>query len=250
MKLETDAREFPSTRWSQLLALGGARNPEGRKALCALIERYWRPAYGYLRCLRHLGEEEGLELTQEFFARVIEKGRIGDLAPGRGSFRGYLKACLQNFSVSAARADRSRRPRDGQVFRFHLGRGEWQRLAPESGEANPEEIFDRAWAREVLSDGLRRCREVLEGEGKGEYFELFAAYYLEPIGFTFRGGAADDRVSHDALAKKYRRSASEVNNHLRYVRALLRRLLQERVAEYLGPGEDLEAELSFLLTQG
>src|SRR5205814_990544 len=99
-------RRFATTRWSVVLAAGGggahvpgapaASAPEARDALALLCRTYWYPLYAYVRARGH-GADEAQDLTQSFFARLLEKNTLRAADPERGRFRSFLLASLKHF---------------------------------------------------------------------------------------------------------------------------------------------------------
>ena len=88
--------QFPTTRWTLVVAAGDLERPEARSALVSLCENYWYPLYAYLR-RRGYPADQAQDLTQEFFIRVLE-GRYLDRAdPERGRFRSFLLSALKFF---------------------------------------------------------------------------------------------------------------------------------------------------------
>jgi RNA polymerase sigma-70 factor (ECF subfamily) len=210
--------DFPSTHWSVL-------QPGQAAFLERLAQRYWRPAFCYVRGVSRLGDDAAMDLTQEFFARMLEKGYLERVDPGAGSFRGYLKTALKNFCLNARRSERTRRAV------FTPGTVE----EPPAEGATPEESFDREWARGLVRESLEELRKALEREGKPEYFALLSDYYHQ------------EGADVASIAKKFRMAPHDVTNRLRTARGMLRAIVKERVLEYLGPGDDAEQELIFLL---
>jgi RNA polymerase sigma-70 factor (ECF subfamily) len=201
------------------------------------VQRYWTPAFTYVRHLPGMTAEEALDVTQDFFARLLEKDALAGLSPERGSFRAYLKTALRNFSLNAVRNSVAKRPRDGRLF--HVDPADWDRLAPASPELSPEDAFDREWAHALLREAIRDLERTLEREGKGLYVALFREVYV----------AEGDSADHEALARKFGIAPHDVANHLRHARAVLRRILLERVRDTLDSGEDVERELAYLLSR-
>jgi hypothetical protein len=81
--------DFDTTHWSVVLAAGHRSSPDSAKALSALCQTYWYPLYAYAR-RRVSSIDEAQDLTQEFFARLLEKNYVGDADPERGKFRAFL----------------------------------------------------------------------------------------------------------------------------------------------------------------
>src|SRR5262245_44515402 len=90
---------FPTTHWSVVLAAGDASSARAREALETLCRVYWYPLYGYVR-ERGYAPAEAQDLTQDFFARFLERECFKQADPERGKFRTFLLTCLQRFIVS------------------------------------------------------------------------------------------------------------------------------------------------------
>jgi RNA polymerase sigma-70 factor (ECF subfamily) len=214
--------EFPETQWSRLLEMRDREGPRYAERLEELARRYWTPVYHYARALRPGAEAE--DLTQQFFAMLLARRDLERLSPERGSFRGFLKTALRNFLASADRAAAAR-PRP---FRFGEAEAVWAR----SATRDPEEAFEREWAREVMMDAVGRLR----GEVDPGLYDLFRELCL-----------ADDAPGHEEAARARGWSADDVRNRLRELRARLREILREILRETVGPGGDVEAELRRVL---
>jgi RNA polymerase sigma factor (sigma-70 family) len=207
-------QDFPETRWSQLLELRDPDHPRYAEHLEKLAKQYWSPVFHYAQALSR-GDAE--DLTQQFFAMLLARRDLEKLSPERGSFRGFLKTALRNFVVSAARAGASRPTVP----------------LPEDLRA-PEQAFDREWVRSVLAEAVA----ALKQESAPVPFEIFREYCLEETG-----------ASYADLARRHRISEDDVRNRLRETRIRLRDLVRDRLRDYLAPGEDLEAELRFILSK-
>ncbi len=222
---------FPETHWSQLLELSNPAHPAHRQHLDALIRRYWKPLYYYIRALRRYSSEEAEDVTQDFFEMLLRRVDFAELSPDRGSFRAFLKTALRRFVISA---DRKRELRDTDLLRFgELDKG-WMELLMQ-GQMTPEEAFDRAWARDVMEEAMSRIRATMELEGKPKLFAIFHAYTME------------GSETYEELAKKHGMSVDDVRNGLRTVREKGRELIKDILRDYLFPDEDIEAELRFIL---
>ena len=226
-----EPREFPETHWSQLLELKNPAHPRHAEHLDGLVHQYWKPAYLYLRAIRAMSAEDAEDLTQQFFAMLMERRAFDKLSPDRGSFRGFLKTALRRFSVSAHRQEAAR---GGRLFKFE------EAEALHDTELSPEAAFDREWARGIVTEMTRRLREEFRAQGKEIYTDVFQEYC---------GENAAAEVSYDDLARKHRLSADDVRNYLRVIRQRGREILKELLRDYLFPGEDVEDELRFILSR-
>lgn len=214
--MSTVTRDFPETRWSQLLELRDPAHPRYAEHLEKLARQYWSPVFHYAKALRAADAED---LTQQFFAMLLSRRDLEKLSPERGSFRGFLKTALRNFVISAARADAARPappPRDEADFR------------------SPERAFDQEWARGVLAEAVARLRR----ESAPVPFEIFREHTLEETG-----------ASYADLARRHGVGEDDVRNRLREARIRLREILEELLRDYLAPGQDLDAELRFILSK-
>lgn len=224
---------FPSTIWSQVLATG--RGPS-RDRLGELAERYWWPVHAYVRARWGRSHEDATDLTQEFFAWILERDWIDRADPGRGRFRAFVKTSLENFLTDETRrAGRLKRGGD----RAHLSlsaddRGEPPpELVDVSGRA-PEDVLDDAWRRALVE----RATELLEAEyervGKPRVFAVFRAYFLDE---------SDDSTYAD-LAERHGIRETDVSNDLQHAkrryREVLRRVVLDTVADPAALADELE----------
>jgi RNA polymerase sigma factor (sigma-70 family) len=208
--------DFPETRWSQLLELRDPAHPQYAQHLERLAKQYWQPVFHYAQALRSADPED---VTQQFFAMLLARRDLEKLSPERGSFRGFLKTALRHFLLSADRAAK---------LRADLP------LCEDADWRTPEEAFDREWARGVLVEATARLRR----EWPAASFEIFREYCLEENGASYAG-----------LARKHGLSEDDVRNRLREARLRLREILEDLLRDYLTPGQDVEAELRFILSK-
>src|SRR5687768_2386542 len=160
----SDPAPFPGqTAWSVVLGAASRTSPERERHFEKLVRTYWRPVFWYLSKQWNCPREDALDLTQDFFLRLYEKGYLEGAAPERGRFRTFLKLQLRNLVVDDLRR-RSARKRGGAA-------GPLPSL-PETGREpawkglSPEEEFDRLWAAELLSLAMAELEEALIAEGK------------------------------------------------------------------------------------
>lgn len=220
-------QDFPETQWSQLLELRDPNHPRYAEHLDRLARRYWKPVYHYARALRRVSPADAEDLTQQFFAMLLSRRDLEKLSPERGSFRGFLKTALRNFLASSDRAALAR----PAPFPFPEAESTWKNEA-----LSPEDAFDREWVRNVLTEAAGRLRDELRAKGRPAVFELFREYCLEESG-----------ARYGDLAREYGLSEDDVRNRLRESRQRMREILEDLLRDYLVPGQDVEAELRFIL---
>src|ERR1700741_4804391 len=90
------ARDFATTRWSVVIAAGQRANPAAQAALAGLCEVYWMPLYEFAR-RRGCSAADAADVTQGFFARLIEKDDLQNVDPDRGRFRSFLLTAFKRF---------------------------------------------------------------------------------------------------------------------------------------------------------
>src|SRR5215510_5880099 len=136
-----EVRLFATTHWSVVLAAGQEPSPEAASALAELCRVYWYPLYAYVR-RKGYGVADAQDLTQEFFARLLEKHYLGSVDRRKGKFRSFLLASLEHFLAKEWR--RAQAQKRGGRFKFlslDEQAGEAQYLETASSALTPEQLF-------------------------------------------------------------------------------------------------------------
>ena len=226
------AARFATTQWSLVAAAGG--DPAGaRDALELLCRTYWPPIYAHVRRSGH-DPQTAQDLTQAFFARLLEKQVIPRADRERGRFRSFLLASLRNFLCNE-RDRRSARKRGGdrRVLPITFDAAE-SRYGTEPGhQLTPDRAFERQWALTVLEQALSALELQYRESGKHALFEALAPYLTPDSGdLDYRRTAAELGLS-DAATKM---AASRLRR--RY-----RELIREEIARTVADPADVEDEL-------
>jgi RNA polymerase sigma-70 factor (ECF subfamily) len=224
-------RDFPSTKWSDILSAADPSDPRCRQHLDRLVQLYWRPVFCYIRTAWRKTIEDSLDLTQSFFAHMLEKKFLARVRPEGGSFRGYVKRALRNFVIDDARAEASRRP-DRPMFSLEASVAELDRLGPASPDESPERAFDRAWFEGLFENAVAELRDELTKEDKAVYFDVFRLYCLEETESTY-----------EAVAGRLGIGETDVRNFLAACRTRFREILRRRVSHYVADDGEIEGEL-------
>jgi DNA-directed RNA polymerase specialized sigma24 family protein len=140
--------DFQSTRWSLVLAAGHKSSPDSQEALAALCRTYWYPLYAYIR-RRGAEAHRAQDLTQDFFARMLEKNILAVAQPERGRFRTFLLSTLKNFLCNEHDKVRAKKRGGDRLvlsLDFEAGESRYQREPAHSLTA--DRLFERQWAPE------------------------------------------------------------------------------------------------------
>ena len=141
---------FASTRWTVVLAAGGTPSPGSAAALERLCSSYWYPLYAFIRRRGH-SPPDAEDLTQEFFARLLEHNWVADADRHKGRFRSFLLMALKRFL--AKEWDKVQTLKRGGQVRFvplQLDTAESRYIREPADTATPEQVFEKQWAMAVL----------------------------------------------------------------------------------------------------
>ncbi len=154
------AARFATTQWSQVLAARDATGTESRQALTLLCEAYWYPLYAFVRSQGH-DPDEARDLTQAYFAYLLEKNILEDVDPSAGRFRSFLLATLKHYVANELRKERTLK-RGGGTRTLSLDtKGAESRFGLEPVDRlTPEQLYEHRWALTVLE----RAMECLSAE--------------------------------------------------------------------------------------
>ena len=228
---------FLTTRWSMVLRAGsseapGKRSEEAREALERLAESYWIPLFAYVR-RRGYGEDDARDLTQAFFARLLERRDVGKASPERGRFRSFLLPSLKNFLINDKERERTLKRGGGATPLSFDAREADGLLGPDPiDEESPERIFERTWARSVLERALQRLRADYDERGK---LELFEALSPQLAGF--------DATPYAELAERLGYTEGAIKVAVHRLRSRYRKHLRQEVADTVADPSDIEDEL-------
>src|SRR5262249_50584727 len=161
---------FDSTQWSLVRPAAGSDPNTASAALADLCCQYWYPIYAYVR--PKVGAADLAEdLTQSFFAHLLEAGALTSVEPGHGKFRAYLLACCNHFlSNEHARANALKRGGGRSIIPLNPEDADHQfRLEP-ADQYTAERLFDRRWPLALLEAPLRDVEEAYRGAGNSDLF--------------------------------------------------------------------------------
>lgn len=224
---------FPTTHWSVVNRAGGV-NPERREALENLGRLYWKPIYAYVRLRWGQAPEVAADLTQEFFIHMLEGNVLEVASPDRGSFRRFLKICLDNFVKNEIRRDRAAM-RGGGMKKLSLDFGDDpEAFLARQPQDSPEEIFDRHWRKAIVDAALESLAEQYRKEGRVVYYDVFRRYDLAPTDGS--------RPTYEDLARELGVAPTEIEYYLRHARKRIFAVVQDLIRASVGNAADFEEE--------
>ena len=239
---------FPSTHWSVVLAAGESQaDPEiAQAALAELCQTYWSSLYSFVRS-RGYSVHDAQDLTQSFFAYLIEDKIYARVDRQKGRFRSFLLASLKNFLADASDRDRTLKRGGGQSF---LPLHEEQIKEAESlfqthgAMSSDDQIFDRSWAEALVTAGLERLSADYKDESKEKLFNELR---------IFLTSGAEPLPAYAELAVRLGMTESTLRSHVTRLRARYREALRAEVRRTVDTeaevGEELH-ELLRVLTRG
>ena len=176
MRTEPGTSSFPITRWSLVIAAGGSRDTGARVALEELCALYWKPVYGYVRA-RGNDREAARDLTQGFFAYLLEKALLGRAQSDRGRFRSFLLGCVNHFlSDSQSRLQTQKRGGDWARLEGSIDEVEgWLQLAGPAGQ-QPDQLYDWACAISLMNQALERLGAEYRAPDRQRVFVALRPY--------------------------------------------------------------------------
>jgi len=228
---------FATTHWSVVLT-AQERSPAADAALEKLCRTYWWPLYGFVR--RHgFGPEEAQDLTQGFFALLLERRDLDVVRREKGRLRSYLLVSLKNFLAKARRRE------------LTLKRGEGRALVPldeliarEHADLEPadnltaDKIYERRWALTLLEQVLTRLEAEYRAAGNAKLFDYLKKFLSDEPG----------RQSQAEVAAELGMTENAVKQAFHRLRQRYRQLLHDEIAQTVAVPGDVEEELRHFIS--
>ncbi len=227
--IRRDLASFTPTHWSVVLAAAGhADTTHARDALEKLCRNYWLPIYVFVRRQGH-GPHDAQDLTQEFFARLLEKNFLAGVQREKGRFRSFLLASVKHFLANEwDKANAQKRGGGNVPISIDATRAESSFGLEPVDTLTAERIFERRWALALLDQVLRRLREEYTRDGKEKQFEQLKPTLTE----------ASRTVPYAEIATRLGTSEGAVKVAVHRLRQRYRELLRAEIADTVAsPGE-------------
>jgi RNA polymerase sigma-70 factor (ECF subfamily) len=231
---------FASTRWTVVRQAADSQtaSQHALSALSELCQIYWRPVYVFLR-RQGIAQHDAQDLTQGFFADLIESRAYTRADPMKGRFRSFLLGTLKHFLAHTRDHDRAQKRGGGSVpvELDETAISEAETYASRCNAYSADGIFDREWAASLARQALDRLEQEYELGGKGALFEALKSR------LTAGESAA---ISYEELANRLGRTAAHLRVDVTRLRARYRVILREEVSGTVVDPRDVDEELRYL----
>ena len=227
---------FRTTHWSVVLAVGESDRERAHEALGQLCAAYWYPLYVFARRQRYDASQTE-DLTQEFFARLLEGNDLAEVRPERGRFRSFLLASFKHVLANEYNRQQTQK-RGGGVAHLSLDHEDPEtryRLEP-ADPVTPEMLFERRWAFTVLERAVERMRQEYSASEKADLFEELKEFLSN-----------QKALPHEAIAAKYGISVGAVGVTIHRLRKRYAEVLREEIAHTVSTPEEVDDEIRHLI---
>ena len=230
------AAAFTTTHWSVVLEAQG-ESPAAQQALEKLCRMYWRPIFAFLR-RQGLSTEEAEDITQGFFAQLLERKSFDAVRKEKGRLRSYLLGALKYFLADEQRHAMAIKRGKGQrlISLEELRAGEQIEMEP-ADPITAEMIYERRWALTVLEQVLDRLKNEYRTAGNAALFDSLKQLLPDEPGSPSQAEiAADLGMTENAVRQAFYRFRQRYQS-----------LLREEIAHTVATPGDIEDELRHLI---
>ena len=234
---QTDPAIFATTHWSVVVAAGQTESPLAVAALETLCRTYWYPLYVYVR-RQGQSPHDAQDLTQEFFARLLEKQYLRLADPDRGKFRAFLLKSLKHFLVNEWEKARTQKRGSGQcVIPLDAEMAESRYATEPIQELTLDQVYEKRWAVTLIETALAQLRESYAAAGRRPVFETLK-------GFIWGDQAAR---AYAEVARQLELTDGAVKVAVHRLRGRYRELLRAEIAKTVATAGEVDEELRHLM---
>jgi RNA polymerase sigma factor (sigma-70 family) len=228
---------FVTTHWSVVLSARKKDSPQSAAALETLCRTYWYPLYAYVRRQGH-SPPDAQDLTQEFFARLLQKDYLKAAAREKGRFRTFLIVALKRFLANEWDRVRAQKRGGGQpLLSLDTELAEERyRVEPVEG-ATADRIFERRWALTLLDHTMKRLREEFTAAGKADEFKHLKACLTAERG----------EIAYAEVGAALGLSEGTARVAVHRLRKRFREVFREEIAHTVSSADEIEEEVRYLM---
>jgi len=228
---------FVTTRWTVVLSAQDKDAPQSSEALESLCRIYWHPLYAYARRLGH-APADAQDLTQEFFARLLEKQWLAAADREKGRFRTFLLVALKRFLANEwDRAHRQKRGGYATHLPLDTAVAEARYLTDLAKKLPADRVYERRWALTLLEQTMNRLRAEFSQAGKAAEFERLKVFLT----------ADKSAIACADVARELGMSEGAARVAAHRLRRRFREVFREEVAHTVASAEDVDEEFRHLL---
>jgi RNA polymerase sigma-70 factor (ECF subfamily) len=230
---------FQTTRWS--LVQAAASDPTGvsRQALSTICLAYWHPVYAFIR-RNGYDPDQSQDLTQGFFARLLEKNDVSKADQARGKFRSFLLTSVKHFLANEWDRSCALKRGGGKVtLSIDFVKAERWYTPSVVDTETPEVVFERRWALSVLERVMTRLRKEFATDGQSDLFQILAIFLSQD----------SSEVDYEELAEELDIPPGTLRTKVYRMRQKYRRLLREEIAETVSTVDEINEEIRFLASR-
>jgi len=229
---------FVTTHWSVVLSAREQDSPRNREALETLCRTYWFPLYAFVR-RQGRSPHDAQDLTQEFFARLLEKEYLKSAAQEKGRFRTFLLVAFKRFLANEWDRQRAQKRGGGTtIVSIDQELAESRFAAVPMHQIQPDLLFDRQWALTLLERTMTRLHDEYVSTGRAKLFELL------------RGCLARDEsaLPYVQIASRLNLTEAAVKMAVQRLRARYREILRAEIADTVMTPDEVEEEIRHLFS--
>jgi RNA polymerase sigma factor (sigma-70 family) len=228
---------FSTTNWSVVLEAQG-QSPAAQEALEKLCRTYWRPVYSFVR-KQGVGPVEAEDLTQSFFALLLERRDFDAVRKEKGRLRSYLLTSVKHFLVSEHRRAVTAKRGKGErpIPLAELTAAQHSEMEP-ADHLTAERLYERRWALTLMEQVLRRLKNEYDAAGNPELFDSLKQLLADEV----------EAPSRAEIALRLGMTENAVRQALHRFRHRYQLLLREEIAHTVAIASDIEDELRHLIS--
>ena len=233
--------DFQTTHWSEIFDAKTADDIRRNTIIDALLHKYWKPVYCYLR-RKGYDNEEAKDLTQAFFLEIVLNSNLIQQADQtKGRFRTFLLTALDHYLIDVHRREKTKKhaPRGGFVA---LNGIDLSGLTEAHSSMTPDQVFNYVWAAEMIDQVISQVKKECCNTGKEKHWNVFRAKILAPI--------IENRASPSlkGLCDRYDiENEAKASNMIITIKRCFRRILEDHMRRFVRTDSDIEDEFNELL---
>jgi DNA-directed RNA polymerase specialized sigma24 family protein len=236
MQSNHEPGQFRTTHWSVVLCAKNRDSPESEQAMATLCETYWYPLYAYVR-RQGDNPHDAQDLTQSFFARLLEKDYLADLDRAKGKFRSFLLAALKHFLADERdKAFAQKRGGGHTLISLDAREAEERYQLEPAHDLTPEKLFERRWALSLLFAVFDRLAKDYAETGKGELFQVIQEFLAPDSG----------KMDYACAARQLNMKEGTVRMAVHRLRRRYGTLFRQEVAHTVANESEIEDEMNQL----